>query len=114
MAGLARPRVDVASVEPVRPGQRQRERRTVVGSEDQMDVVRHQAIGPAGDAEAPAGFGEPVLVERIVAVLEENPLAAIAALGDVMGQARDDDAGDAGHGRTIAEMRQLVNTGVSP
>ncbi len=45
-----------------------------------MDVIGHQAIGPAGDAEAPAGFGEPVLGERGVVALEKNPFAAIAAL----------------------------------
>ena len=79
-----------------------------------MDVIGHQAIGPAGDAEAPAGFGEPVLVEPVVVGLEEDPLAAIAALSDVMRQAGDNDAGDAGHRRSIAEMRELVKTGVSP
>ena len=33
--------------------------------------IGHQAIGPAGDAEAPAGFGEPVLGERGVVGLEK-------------------------------------------
>ena len=45
-----------------------------------MDVIGHKAISPGGDAEAPAGFGEPVLVERGVVGLEKNPFAAIAAL----------------------------------
>jgi hypothetical protein len=46
--------------------------------------------------------------------LDKNRLAAIAALDDVMRQDGDDDAGDAGHGRSLAEMRQSVNAGVSP
>ena len=79
-----------------------------------MDVVGHQAIGPDLDAEATAGFGEPIAIERIVAVLEKDALAPVAALGHMMRQAGDDDAGDAGHGRRLARMRQLVNTGVSP
>ena len=45
-----------------------------------MDVVGQQAIGPAGDAEAPARFRQPVLVETTILRLEEDSLAAIAAL----------------------------------
>jgi hypothetical protein len=52
-------------------------------------VVGHQAIGPAGDAEATARLGEPVLIESVlietkIFQLEEYPPASIAALGDVM------------------------------
>ena len=72
MAGLARARVDEGGVAPVRlcaapaPGPRRPRR------QDQMDVVRHLAIGSDRDAEAAAGLGEPVAIERVVAVLEET------------------------------------------
>ena len=41
-----------------------------------MNVVRHLAIGPDLDAEAAAGFREPVAMEGIVALLEEDALPA--------------------------------------
>ena len=76
-----------------------------------MDVIGHQAVGPAGDAEAPAGFGEPVLVEPVVVGLKKIRSPRLPRSSDVMRQAGDDDAGDAGHQRSIAEIRQLANTG---
>ncbi len=79
-----------------------------------MDVVRHLAIGPDFDAEAAAGFAEPVAIESIVALLEEDALPPVAALGDVMRQAGNDGAGDAGHGRRLAWAHYGVKTGVSP
>jgi hypothetical protein len=40
---------------------------------------------------------QPIAVERVIVVAEKHPLAAIAALHDVMGQDGVDYAGDAGH-----------------
>jgi hypothetical protein len=97
MPGPARPRVDETGIEPMGAGERQREALRVGGRQDEVDVVGHLAIGPNRDAEAPAGLGEPVAVERIVVFALENPLAAIAALGDVVGRSGNDDAGDASH-----------------
>ena len=37
-------------------------------------------------------------VERIILVDEEGALPPVSALGDVMGRAGNDDAGEAGHG----------------
>ncbi len=63
-----------------------------------MDVVGHQAIGPAPRRPAcGTGFGQQIAIERVVVVAEEHPLAPVAALGDVMGQTGDDETGDAGH-----------------
>ena len=114
MPRLARPCIDEARVEPVRPGQRQREPGAVVGRQDQVRVVGHQAIGPAGDAGPTARLGEPVLIETKILQLEEYPLASIAALGDVMRQAGDDNAGDAGHEGTMTRRHKKVKTVVSP
>jgi hypothetical protein len=36
---------------------------------------------------------QPIAIRRIIAGLEEYRLAPVAALGDVMGQAENDDAG---------------------
>jgi hypothetical protein len=79
-----------------------------------MNVIGHLAIGPDLDAEPPAGFAKPIAIERVIAVLEEYALAPVAALGDMMRQPGNDDAGDAGHRRAIAREQQSVKTGVSP
>ena len=57
-------------------------------------MIGHLAIGPYGHAEAAAGFREPIPIEGIVAVLIEYPLAAVAALRDVVRSAWNDNAGD--------------------
>jgi len=97
MTGLARPGVHEARIEPVRARQRQSEPSGVGGREDQMHVVGHQAIGPDLDAEFGAGRGEPIAIEGVVLVAEENALAAVASLRDMMRRAGKDDAGDARH-----------------
>jgi hypothetical protein len=52
-------------------------------------VIGHEAVGPAGDAVRLAALGEEIAIERIVLGLDEERLAAIAALGDVMGDTGD-------------------------
>ena len=58
-------------------------------------MVRHQAPGPHLDGGAAALLGEQVALERIVAVAEEGPRAAIAARGDMVGMTGDDNTGEA-------------------
>ena len=65
--------------------------------QDEVHVVRHQAPGPHLDAGSAAIFGEQVAIKRIVAVAEEGPRAAVAALRDVVRVTGDDDAGETGH-----------------
>ena len=62
----------------------------------------------------PAGLGEPIAVERIIAIFEKDAVAMVAALGDMVRQTGDDDAGDAGHGASGNTRMQLVKTGLSP
>ncbi len=61
-------------------------------------MVRHQAIGPAGDALLAALARQEIAIKLIVVIAEKHPLAPIAALRDMMGKARDDKTSDAGHG----------------
>ena len=70
-----------------------------VRHEDEMHVVRHQAVGPAGDAVLAALAGQEIAIEFVVVIAEEHPLAPVAALREVMGKPRDDETSDAGHGR---------------
>jgi len=41
--------------------------------------------------------GEKIEIERVIAILEEYPLAPIAALGHVVGDTGEDYAWEAGH-----------------
>ena len=77
-------------------------------------MVGHLAIGPDRAAEALAGLGELVAIERIVVGPREDALAAMAALRDVVRGAGNDDAGDAGHETRVAWRNKVVKTGVSP
>ncbi len=79
-----------------------------------VDVIGHLAIGPDLDAELPAGFGEPVAIEGVVVVAEEDPLVPVASLGHVMRDAGKDDTRDtdlASGG--ILQPGVSVKTGVS-
>jgi hypothetical protein len=62
-----------------------------------VDVIGHQAIGPGGCAGAPRRRGDQPPIEAIVVGLEKHGLAPIAALGDVVGQVRHNNARDPGH-----------------
>jgi hypothetical protein len=63
-----------------------------------MDVVGRQAAPtPALHSRFPQLFRQPVDIDLLVAVLEEDRLAPVASRRDVMGESRDDNAGETGH-----------------
>src|SRR5271166_4740172 len=98
MARDPQPRVDDRGIAPMRLAERPSQRLLAVGDENEVDVVWHQAIGPAGDALPAALARQQIAIEFIVVIAEKHPLAPVAALRDMMGKAGDDKAGDAGHG----------------
>ncbi len=57
----------------------------------------HHTPGPDRHASRPAGLSEQVATMLAVTLLEERPLATVAALGDMVRQTGNDDAGEAGH-----------------
>jgi len=61
---------------------------------------------PYQDAKLASTLGEEIAIKGIVAFLEEQFLAAVAALRHMMGEAGNHGAGDAGHGRML---RQVVH-----
>lgn len=67
-----------------------------------MHVIGHQTVGPNLDAAFPGLFGQEAAINVLVAVLEEDRLAAIAALRHVMGATGYDDASETGHSRRMA------------
>jgi len=52
---------------------------------DEVNVVGHEAIGEDAEVGVRVKLAEEVEVEGVVAVVEEDLLAAVAALGDVVG-----------------------------
>ena len=72
--------------------------------QDQMDMVGHQTIGPAGHIEIRARALQQVEIERIVLVVEESLLSPVSPLGDMMGIARKNEACGTGHGCSYADV----------
>jgi hypothetical protein len=77
-----------------------------------VHVIGHPAIGPDLDAVFGAGFRKPISVERVILFGKEDPLATIAALGQVMRDPRQNDASNLRYAPARYEVR-FVNTGLS-
>src|SRR5271170_6540136 len=97
MPGYAQPRVDEGGIPPVRLAEGAREALRRRRRQDEMDMVRHQHVGPDRHGGLISSFTQQVAIEPIIVIAEEHALAPIAALRDVMRQVRNDVAGDAGH-----------------
>ena len=89
--------IDVLRVEKVRSADGLGERFGAARSGDEVDVVRHEAVGVDGEAEAIGLPLENLQVHAIVGVDEEDVLAVVATLGDVMRPVRDDNSCDSWH-----------------
>ena len=81
-------------------------------------MIGHQTIRPTNDAMFAPLFGERMFVKFEIVVPEEDVFAPIAALRDMVRNARNDEACDAGHGRLsrerLAESRHSVMVAVIP
>ena len=63
--------------------------------QDEVDVIGHQTLGEAPNALRGAGVGDEVAIDGIILIAEEDRLAPIAALGDVVGDVGNHQAGEA-------------------
>jgi len=63
--------------------------------QDQVHVVRHQAVAPARHGCLAAALCQEVAIQRIILLLEKHRRAAIAPLRDMMREAGDDQASKA-------------------
>src|SRR5665213_1459187 len=97
MSGHPHPGVDIAGVVAVDVAARPPQPVLVAGHRDDVEVVGHQAIGPDRHLRPRRRLGYEIEVERIIAILEEHPLAPVAPLGDMMGDAWEHDAGESCH-----------------
>ncbi len=75
-------------------------------------MVGHQTIGPNRKPCLACLRGQQISINFLIAGLEEDWLAAVAALSDVVGEARNNDARDARHGCGEWEGAESVRTNI--
>ena len=68
-----------------------------LGDRNQMNVIRHQAVAKQRDAVALRAFAESFEIETLVVVEQEDVLAIVASLRDVMRHTRRHHPGHTGH-----------------
>jgi len=98
MPGALQPRMHMSGIAPMDRRQGPPQAVLVGRDQDQVDMVGHQHPRPHLDPGRRRVLGQQLAIEPIVAITEEGPRAAIAALGHVVGKAGKDGAGEAGHG----------------
>ncbi len=102
MAGHPQPGIDPGRIAPVGVGKCLAQTVFMGGYEDQMHMVGHQAPRPDCALRPFRGREHELFVCGVVVLTEEHLLTPVAALDDVLRQSRDDNTGDAGHGRSVA------------
>jgi hypothetical protein len=85
-----------AGVAAVHAGQRPVQPVGVGRHQDEMNVVGHQAPRPHRNVGLPAMLRQKIAVECVILVTEKGARAAVAAFGDMVRNAGDNDAGKAG------------------
>jgi len=98
MAGGSRKGIDIADIAPVKIGESQAQPVLIERSQDDVDKVGHQEIGPDHTFGPLAAFGQQIQIEGIIALLEKRLPAPIEPLGDEMRETRNHKASHAGHG----------------
>jgi hypothetical protein len=81
----------------VRLGKRRAETVAIGRHQDEMHMVRHQAVGPNGDMRGAAAFRQQPAIERVVIVTEEDRLPPVAALRHMMRHASRNDSRQTRH-----------------
>ena len=109
MPGPAPSPVDEPGIPPVNWRKGRPQALFIVGHQNGVDMVGHQGESPAGNTRRPAALGQQAAVEAVVGLTEEHLLPAIAALGDMVGKAWDNEAGDACHILSLPYSRRKCN-----
>src|SRR5579862_2517531 len=97
MAGLAAAEIQPAGVVGMGPAEGSRQAGFAGGHRDHVHVIGHQAIAGNGDAVFRAMACQELEVELAVGILKEDRLTEIAALGDMMPNARENYSCDSTH-----------------
>ena len=108
VAGPFQSGMDVPRIAPMQRRERPPQSVGVGGFEDQVNMIGHRHPRPHRDLRGAAMLAQQVAIMAIILVLEERPLATIAALGDVVWQSGDDDTGKAGHATSCPSQAILA------
>ena len=77
-------------------------------------MVGHQAIGPHLNPRLACLLGQQIAINILITVLKEDRLTPITSRGDVVRDARDNDAGDTGPPPALARPEQKGNIAPAP
>jgi hypothetical protein len=78
-----------------------------VRCQNQMDMIRHEAVSPHLHTELACLLGKQITINLLISIFEEDCLATISALGHVVRKTRDDHAGEATHAAKYHELRRI-------
>lgn len=109
VAAPALTKIDHARVPPMRLAQHGAQTVGGVGQQDQMDVIVHQTPRETARAARCRSSEEQLEIGAAIVVGEEDRQPTVAALGDVMRNARNDDASEPGHAVGLAPERKAGN-----
>jgi hypothetical protein len=105
----AAPRIDPIRPPAVRRAERAGQTVRRAQRQNEVDVVRHQAIGPNLNLRPAHLFGQDVAIDVLVSVLEKDRLAPISPRGHVVRATGSDNAGEPSHPQAIAHSEQNGN-----
>jgi hypothetical protein len=97
MAGALAARMNDAGVATMHGGERAPQPVNIGRHQNEMHMIGHHAPGPHRDIGRAAVLRQKIAIERVVCIVEEGARTAVAALGDVVRNARDNDAGQTSH-----------------
>jgi hypothetical protein len=95
-------RVEARRIAPVRIGHALPQPVRIGRDDQQMHMVRHQAPSPDLSLRLLRRHAQLIEIKAVIIIGKKHLLAPVAALGDVMGKAGNDDAGETGHERMMA------------
>jgi hypothetical protein len=105
MTGPSATRIDEAGVATVRFPQGPAHAVCSLRCQDQMDMIRREAVCPYLNTGLARLLRKHIAVNLLIPILEENCLATISALGHMVRKTRDDHAGQATHAAKYHELR---------
>ena len=102
-------RMDARGIAGVKRGEYAADAVRIGRDKDEVNVVGHQHPPPYLHPFGPASLAERVGIEGVVLVTEKGLRPPIAALGDMVGEAGDNKAGQAGHVSMLSARPDGVN-----
>ena len=80
----------------------------MIGVEDEVEVVGHQAVGQDAHREAVAGLSDEADEGGVVGVLVEDLGFAVAAVQNVVAHVAESGSGRSGHSPKLSELSGIV------